>query len=121
MPAEACGADTSMHELVGETLGCVLLISGLILATGCSAVRAMTEEELVTPEQRVLEIIVVGDGTGPDACSMNFDEVGAATHPVDVIAEQGLAHVRILDHAGGVVFEADSGASEGSPGDGFGQ
>jgi hypothetical protein len=50
--------------LVEKSLECVLLISGLILGTGCSAVNAMTEEEVVTPEQRSLEIIVVGTARG---------------------------------------------------------
>ena len=110
-------------NLLEKTLASVLVISGLMLTTSCAAVSAMTEGEVVTPEQRALEIIVVGDGAGPDACSLNYDEVGAAAHPVSVIAEQGKAHVRIWNQDNKVVFEADSiavpqesaGESEGQP------
>src|SRR5262245_9930468 len=90
-------------NLMEKTLGCVLLVSGLILATGCTAMSAMTEGEEVTPEQIALEVIVA-----PDACSLNADEVGAATHSVAVISEQGTGHVRIVGPADKVVFEADS-------------
>jgi hypothetical protein len=86
-----------------KTLGCVLLISGLILTTGCAAVRTMAEGEEVTPEQIALEVIVT-----EDACSLNVDEVGAATHVVSVITEHGRAHVRILDRTDALVFEADA-------------
>lgn len=105
-------------NLMKRTLGWVLLISGLTVTTGCAAVTAMTEEEDVTPEQIGLEVIARGGGSGPNSCSVNVDEVVAATHVVSVSAENGPAHVRILDRADRVVFEADSiGASEGSSGD----
>ena len=104
-------------NLLEKTLGCALAISGLLLTTGCGAVSAMAEGEVVTPEQRALEIIVKGDGSRPDDWSVNHHEVGAATHPVAVIAEHGTAHVRILDDTGQVVFEADSVGAEGSSGE----
>lgn len=90
-------------NLMEKTLGCALVVSGLILTTGCAAVTAMTEYEEVTPEQIALEVIAT-----EDACSLNADEVGAATHPVSVITEHGAAHVRFLDSTDTVVFEADA-------------
>jgi hypothetical protein len=40
-------------NLMEKTLGCTLLISGLILTTGCAAVRGMTETEKCDP--RIVE------------------------------------------------------------------
>jgi len=75
-------------------------MAGTVLLAGCGEL-PLGEE--VTPEQIALEVIVT-----PDACSLNAEEVGAATHPVAVITEHGTGHVRILDHADTVIFEADS-------------
>ena len=51
-------ANTSDMNLMEKTLGGALLISGLILTTGCSA---LTDEE-VTPEQFALEVLITDDG-----------------------------------------------------------
>src|SRR5262245_9601056 len=115
MPTEVCVIDTPCMNRMKNTLGWALLMASLPSVTGCAALLG----ETVTPEQIALEVVVVGDGSGRDACSLNAHEVGAATHLVSVIAEHGPAHVRILDHADAVVFEADSvGTSEGSSGEG---
>ena len=90
----------------------VLLLAGLTTVSACAG---LVEE--VTPEQRALEVVVLGDGSRSDACSLNYDEVGAATHSVAVIAEHGTAHVRILDDTGTVVFEADSTTGTEGPAD----
>ena len=89
----------------------ILLLAGSILLAGC----AFPLGEEVTPAQRALEIIVMGDGSGPDDCYVSYDELVAGTHLVSVGAEQPPAHARILSASGQAVFEADS---EGHVGDG---
>jgi hypothetical protein len=97
-------------NLRSKARGCVLLLTAAVPVAGCAALG-----EEVTPAQRALEIIVMGDGSGPDDCYLNYDEMVAGVHLVSVGAEQGTAHARILNAAGEAVFEADS---EGSVGEG---
>jgi hypothetical protein len=101
-------------KLMEKALGCVSLMAGPLLVAGCAG-QWLGEE--VTPEEAGLEIIVMGDGSGPDACYVNVDEMVAATHGVSVSAENGPAHVRILDHADKVVFAADSTGTLGEESD----
>jgi hypothetical protein len=81
-------------------------------------------EEDVSPEARALEIIVDAEQSGDVACTLNYDEVGAGTHPISAISQgQQPATVRILDAGGAVVWRAntlanadgDESSDEGPP------
>jgi hypothetical protein len=69
-------------------------------------------EEDVSPEARGLEIIVDAEQSGDGACTLNYDEVGAGTHPISAISQgQQPATVRILEAGRAVVWHGTTVAN----------
>lgn len=56
-------------------------------------------------EARPLAVIATSSVRPDEDCLLNYDELGAGRHTVEVISEQAPARVRIVDEAGATVFE----------------
>lgn len=74
---------------------------------------AFTACDSPPPMESLPLAVIATSSVQPDQdCLLNFYDIGAGSHPVEVITEQAPADVRITDEAGGVVFEG-----HGDPGD----
>lgn len=60
------------------------------------------------PETAPLEIIPTTSVKPGEFCLLNREELGAGTHEVSLISDVKPASVRILDSAGGVIFEGEA-------------